>query len=160
MIQTKVLLHPVIKEVAEIIHKHVTDENAKQAEWVLPYMGDFRGFGRVTSLRHFRGYKGVYLICEHNVLVYVGMSNYSVNKALYRHFQRWTDRRQYRVTYNADTGNYFVAILPVGKTDDAGVLERLLIKALNPRDNREKYEYDHANSTNNEHFEQTEEPNF
>lgn len=109
-------------------------------DFITPYAGIMDKNGRRrTALRHHRGRCGVYLIKEDGVIVYVGMSNYCVNKALYRHFQSWSDRtgEHERRTYDGNSDRYTVAIIQtVGKADH---LEQELIRGLKPRDNRELY---------------------
>jgi hypothetical protein len=74
------------------------------------------------------------MIAVDGTVKYVGMSQSNAYKALYRHFQRWVDHRCWRATYDRETA---MACLIV--TDDAATLERDLIKAHNPPDNREYY---------------------
>lgn len=101
--------------------------------------------GKWCSLKNKYKKKGVYLIKENGVLVYIGMSGSCVKKALYRHFQIWNDRRweyypsehQYeRVVYDRNEYKYEVAII---ESEDAANLEKKLILKYNPRDNARKY---------------------
>jgi hypothetical protein len=105
-------------------------------DWMRPYHVTQTGV-RHTSLRHCRGKKGVYLIKEAEEIVYIGMSNFCANKALYRHFQRWNDNRECATRRVYDEDRCTVSML---LTDQATVCERFVIRALNPRDNLEKYE--------------------
>ena len=49
-----------------------------------------------------RGKAGAYLIYERGELAYVGHSKSDLYTAMYRHFQKWRDNTQVRVTYNRD----------------------------------------------------------
>lgn len=91
---------------------------------------------------------GVYIIREGNQVVYVGKSNADIKKTLYRHFQRWTDRRSIdakkyqiyeRVTYHGqDLNNYTVQVYYCNDTNKIDLLETTLIFKLKPRDNKQK----------------------
>ena len=59
----------------------------EQLHFTIPYR-IIKGCNK-TTLRHFRLQKGVYFIKEGPEIVYVGMSQSCVYKALYRHFERW-----------------------------------------------------------------------
>lgn len=95
---------------------------------------------------------GVYLIKENDVVVYIGRSKSNVKKTLYRHFQKWTDLRSdktrnyiARVTYHSmNINNYKVKVVLCNNISDTCALEEILIKALEPRDNKlkaKKYGY-------------------
>jgi len=94
---------------------------------------------RRTTLRQYWYLKGVYFICENGMVIYIGMSQSCVYKALYRHFESWDDPRIKRQTYTDDPFRYQVAIIP---SDDATQLEKEMIRLFKPRDNREFYEQD------------------
>ena len=94
---------------------------------------------RRTTLRHFRLKKGVYFIKEGSEIVYVGMSQSCVYKALYRHFERWNDWRISRQVYLEEPHQYSVAVFAC---EESVRMEREFIKWLTPRDNRELYEWD------------------
>jgi excinuclease UvrABC nuclease subunit len=83
---------------------------------------------------------GVYLIKENGKLVYIGMSQSNVYKALYRHFQTWNDRRSERVTYvdRMNRLDYTVRIV-YATPAQAARLEMALIIKHKPRDNENKY---------------------
>ncbi len=95
---------------------------------------------------------GVYIIKENDVVVYVGMSKKDVKSTLYRHFQKWTDRRGAtrkkkepydRVTYKDKDilgFTYQCKVILFSNEHDAFVMESLLIKRLKPRDNKNKAE--------------------
>lgn len=83
---------------------------------------------------------GCYIIKENNVIVYVGMSKSCVVKAMYRHFYKWTDN-PYRVTYEKEVENkIYTAAIIVCSAEQAGKLEQGLVLALNPRDNKDRFE--------------------
>jgi len=99
--------------------------------------------------------KGVYVIKKGEKIVYVGLSYSDVKRTLYRHFQKWTDRRTdytkrnqnyERVTYDGENRNLFKIKVIFCKTDkEVTLLEYLLIKKLKPRDNTIKkalYDYE------------------
>ena len=91
---------------------------------------------------------GVYIIRLFNEVVYVGKSNADIKKTLYRHFQRWTDRRSdhakkyqiyERVTYHLeDLDNYTCQVYYCDDTSKIDLLETTLIFKLKPRDNKQK----------------------
>ena len=84
--------------------------------------------------------KGVYFIKENGRLVYIGMSQSCIYKALYRHFQRWNTYQKV-VTYKdlLSINEYEVAVFMTDEHDIPS-LEKDLIIINNPRDNSLKYE--------------------
>lgn len=117
-----------------------------QTTFTPPFTEQTTGRGRVRSIGGWK-HAGIYLIKENGVIVYVGMSAYCVVKALYRHFYRWANdptrkTRFPRVTYvnHLEDRNYEVCVMKCSK-DDAPKIERGLIIAIKPRDNRERYEF-------------------
>ncbi len=120
----------------------------KYSTWFNPYtITDIKKFCNLT----YTG-SGVYLIKENDIVVYVGRSLTDVKKTLYRYFQKWTDLRfdktkNYiaRVTYfSMNINNYKVKVVLCSSIEDTCTLEELLIKTLEPRDNKlkaEKYGY-------------------
>ena len=99
--------------------------------------------------------KGVYVIKKKDKILYVGLSYSDVKRTLYRHFQKWTDKRTdwtkrnqnyERVTYDGENRNLFKVKVIFCKTDkEVTLLEYLLIKKLKPRDNTIKkamYEFE------------------
>lgn len=82
---------------------------------------------------------GVYLIKEKKSgqIVYVGMSESDVYKAMYHHFNSWNDKRSERAVYDRD--KHLIRIVYC-TFKQASRLERALIKRINPRDNSQKYE--------------------
>lgn len=94
--------------------------------------------------------KGVYIIKENNKVVYIGYSGYDVKQTLYRHFQKWNDKRHpetkrvqriERVTYynkNFDNDNYLIKVVFCKTAKEAEQLESALIKKFRPRDNSVK----------------------
>ena len=93
---------------------------------------------------------GVYVIKEYNKIVYVGFSASDVKKTLYRHFQKWVDKRHpdtkkmqriERVTYMDkyfNNDNYRVKVIFCKNEREASTLEHALIKKIKPRDNSVK----------------------
>ena len=83
-----------------------------------------------------RARPGVYLIFRAGVLRYVGYSRSDVYKALYRHFQRWSDgSRPYpRATYPKANGTK-VRVIYTTNPGQASRLERALIVRFRPLDN-------------------------
>jgi len=82
---------------------------------------------------------GVYMIKSERSgkVVYIGMSKSSLYKALYRHFQQWNDRTQYRATFSK-TG-YTIRIILCTPTQ-AEKLERALIAKHKPESNAQQFE--------------------
>lgn len=100
--------------------------------------------GKIYNKRNLKCYfkkAGVYIIKENGIVVYVGMSKSCVVEAMYRHFYRWKDWREERVTYYASLGlfQYECAIL-VFNSDTVEQVERALIFSMKPRDNKNLYE--------------------
>jgi excinuclease UvrABC nuclease subunit len=85
-----------------------------------------------------QGKPGVYLIYKNDKLRYIGYSGTNVYKTLYRHFQKWTDKTQVRVTYPDLTG-ITVRIVYTTNGSQASNLERALIVKYSPVDNPNKY---------------------
>lgn len=85
-----------------------------------------------------RNSAGVYLIYKNDVLRYVGFSRSDVYKSLYRHFQKWNDRKQQRVVYENKTG-IKVRVIYCNTGANADRLEKALIIKLKPKDNIDKY---------------------
>jgi len=81
---------------------------------------------------------GVYLIYNDTQLVYVGYSSYNLYKTMYRHFQRWNDPTQVRVTYNPNNPNIKVRVIYTTATRSKK-LEKAIILKYQPKDNPEKY---------------------
>ena len=100
--------------------------------FISPYVGDKTRFPA-------RKKPGVYLIKEKHSgkIVYVGMSESDVYKALYHHFNSWNDKRSERATY--DREKHLIRVVYC-TYKQASKLERALIKKINPRDNSQKYE--------------------
>lgn len=92
--------------------------------------------GGRTAFPH-RGTPGVYLIFPigADAPVYVGHGR-DVYKPLYRHFQRWEDPSQVRVTYPKQ--GYAVRVVYTKTLEQAVKLERALILKHRPKDNPNK----------------------
>ena len=85
-----------------------------------------------------RGRPGVYIIMKGGRPLYVGFSGSDLYKAMYRHFQRWNDPRQVRVTYSPNDDNLRARVVYTNTPQQAAKLERALIIKLKPRDNPQK----------------------
>lgn len=86
-----------------------------------------------------RNKAGVYIIYKSHKAVYVGFSRTDVYKALYRHFQKWNDPRQVRVTYSGSNEHIKVRVIYCNTSINADRLEKALIIKLKPVDNPQKY---------------------
>lgn len=122
--------------------------NKSYSNWIDPYK--IVNNKRVYSIKY-KG-SGVYLIKEKDEIVYIGRSKKDLTNTLYRHFQKWTDLRTdkqsnfiARITYYMmNISNYKVKVVICNNVEDICALEELLIKALEPRDNKlkaQKYNY-------------------
>lgn len=113
----------------------------KYSEWFLPYDVATE---KICTLQY-TGI-GIYMISENGVLVYIGRSKKDVKGTLYRHFQKWTDKRVNkersgiaRVTYyGKNRMNYMCKVILCSDIEDACTLEEILIKRIEPRDNKLK----------------------
>ena len=103
----------------------------KKSRWKTPYT--------VAGSTAFplREKSGVYLIRKDGEIVYIGMSQTDVYKTMYRHFQKWNDKRQIRVHYGRK--DCTVRVIYCNKAQ-ALKLEKALIVKYKPVDNPEKYE--------------------
>lgn len=101
---------------------------------VKPYQAN----GRTTF--NLQGLPGVYLIYVNDVIDYIGFSGTSVYKALYRHFQKWNDKSQVRVTYNKKQSNITVRVVYTRTKQYAFKLEKALINKYHPKSNPSQYE--------------------
>lgn len=81
---------------------------------------------------------GVYIIYKGDDIVYIGYSGTNLYKTLYRHFQKWDDPNQIRVTYNK-LANITVRVVYTATKNHAFRLEKALIKKYKPRDNPSLY---------------------
>jgi hypothetical protein len=107
---------------------------------------------RRANLKHTGA--GAYLISEERAgkkaIVYVGMASKDVKKTLYRHFQKWTDKRSdwgkkaqiyERVTYvDKNPERYRVKVIFCKTAKEAADLETFFILKFKPRDNTLKLE--------------------
>lgn len=92
-----------------------------------------------TNFRYTAGKSGCYLIYKNGVLVYVGMSKTDLYKTMYRHFQKWTDPTQIRISYNPNGRNRFTVRAVLCTPAKAEALEKMLILKHRPKDNPNKY---------------------
>jgi len=100
-----------------------------------------------TAIREYENKAGIYIILEENLktkkeeIVYVGHSSYDLYKTILRHFQKWTDTEQNRISYKKriinKTHNYKISVGITPKRS-AKLVERELILMYAPRDNKEK----------------------
>lgn len=83
--------------------------------------------------------KGVYIIYENNIVVYVGSSRYNLYKTMYRHFESWHNIIQKVVTYKNRQKKYKVEVFECGFKDVLTLETRFILK-YKPRDNKNKLE--------------------
>lgn len=95
---------------------------------------------------------GVYEIKENGKLVYVGFASKDVKKTLYRHFQKWVDKRNpntkaqttiERVSYfmpGESLAAFTCRVTFCNTATQAAILEQVLIQKQHPRDNKLKIE--------------------
>lgn len=90
---------------------------------------------------------GVYVLRESGKIVYIGFSGTDVRKTMYRHFQKWTDRRHPenrrgylydRVTYINKRDKFTAQVFFCKTAKEAATLENALILKYEPRDNSAK----------------------
>ena len=87
-----------------------------------------------------RNKSGVYLIKKRSEIfsvTYIGMSKTDIYTTMYRHFQRWNDKRFDRKVYERE--KYLIRVIYCTPLQ-AVKLERALIIRHNPKDNAEKYD--------------------
>lgn len=103
-------------------------------KWMPPYQPDGS-----TTFPESKNRTGVYLIREHQTVVYVGFSGYNLYKTMYRHFQSWKDKTQQRVTYDGKNPDITVRLIYCSRVQ-ADRLEKYLISRYDPRDNINRYQ--------------------
>jgi excinuclease UvrABC nuclease subunit len=81
---------------------------------------------------------GVYMIYKDEEIVYIGFSGTNLYKTMYRHFQKWEDSNQIRVTYS-NLKNITVRVVYTISKQHAFKLEKALIKKYKPKDNPSLY---------------------
>jgi len=88
---------------------------------------------------------GCYFIRKAGKIVYIGFSGTDVKKTMYRHLQKWKDKRHPenrraffydRVTYDRDAVTLQVVFTKTSK--EAAALEQILILKYKPQDNASK----------------------
>lgn len=85
-----------------------------------------------------KGKRGIYFIISKrsNAVRYVGFSGSDIYKTALRHFESWKDRTQVRVTYNRTGYKLKFFIFPNTATrEQIHRYERILIRAIKPKDN-------------------------
>lgn len=100
---------------------------------VKPYHAD----GKTTF--NLQGLPGVYLIYVGDVIDYIGYSGTNLYKTLYRHFQKWNDKTQIRVTYPKNQSNITVRVVYTKSANHAAHLEKSLINKYKPKSNPTQY---------------------
>lgn len=106
-------------------------------KWFSPYLSN----GKTALKSNTKAKRGLYFIKSRRTgkIVYVGYSNSSLYKTLYRHFQSWKDR-QYRATFRKS--DYVVKII-LSKSSLISDLEKFYIDKYKPTKNAQLYkEYD------------------
>ena len=83
-----------------------------------------------------RNRPGVYLIYKNDVLRYIGNAGRDIYTTMYRHFQSWDDRRQFRAVY--DRARCKVRVIYTNTAKQAQNLETALIVKHQPKDNDKK----------------------
>lgn len=121
----------------------ITNKKLKATNFFKPYNQDGSYNLKTTGT-------GVYIIKKNDRVLYVGLSLTDVRNTLYRHFQKWTDKRTNwtkksqmyeRITYEGQNRNMFlVKVIFTPTKSEAQILESLLILKLKPIDNTLKLE--------------------
>lgn len=106
-------------------------QRLRRTRFLPPYLPS----GRTTFSE--AGCPGCYIITKAGRIRYVGFSANNVYKTLYRHFQKWNDPRQERVTY-MQRHDVRVRVLYTPSAAKARELERALIIKHQPPDNTDK----------------------
>lgn len=99
-----------------------------------PYI-DYR-----TGLHHaLKDKSGVYLImnAKSGAVEYVGNSASDLYKTMYRHFQSWKDKQQYRATFPKN--GYLARVILIEKPEHIYELEKYYIHKFKPKANEQKY---------------------
>jgi hypothetical protein len=126
----------------------ISRKKLRITKWFPPYTGEKDKRGRKIATMTQTG-RGCYLIKKDGKIVYVGKSDKSLKKTIYRHFQQWTDLRSAygrraepydRVTYKYDPGHYLIKVIYSNSSKENDLLEQVLIKKLKPKDNSLKLE--------------------
>ena len=96
----------------------------------------YQGNGKTTF--NIQNKPGVYLIYRGEDIVYIGFSGTNLYKTLYRHFQKWNDPTQIRVTYR-NLNDITVRVVYTATKQHAFKLEKALINKYKPKDNPTQY---------------------
>lgn len=92
---------------------------------------------------------GVYILRKAGKITYIGFSATDVRKTMYRHFQKWNDKRHPenrraflydRVTYKDERSQFACQVIFCKTGREASILENAMILKYTPRDNRAKLE--------------------
>jgi len=100
-----------------------------------PYFNDSKG--QTHTFFSDRKKAGVYLVYDGKKVIYVGYSGADVYKTMYRHFQSWEDRRQYRATFNRQRHKVRVVYCT---EPQAWKLEKALILKYKPEYNENTFD--------------------
>ena len=113
----------------------------RKSRWFSPYAKPGK-----TNLKPAKARSGVYLIRrnfptdEKPVILYIGMSQTDLYKTITRHFQKWEDDSQVRVTY-PQTADYQIRIIFCTPRQAVKLEEALRANYL-PKDNPQPLPYD------------------
>ena len=100
---------------------------------------DKNGKPNIKALDYKKKQSGVYFIKNTlDKIVYVGYSENNLYKTIYRHFQQWTDKTKQQPRFVYDK-KYKVRII-FTTPQRAAMLEKYLIKKMQPEDNSFKYQ--------------------
>lgn len=83
---------------------------------------------------------GVYFIRENGVLVYIGLSGHCIKVRCYRKFSKpdvWQGKPRFSYEETKDVHVYEIAHIIVRDKKMRNEMEQMLIRELNPRDNRQ-----------------------
>ena len=105
------------------------------SKWFLPYYRTKSGAYRTTLQYITRSQCGVYIIRSRKTkeILYVGYSSGQLYKTLYRHFQKWDDKTQYRASYSQKSA-YEVMVVLTMSCKLSYIIEQYYHKTLKPRD--------------------------
>lgn len=116
---------------------------ALKAYKFIPVYNEIPGNGKngTSNIAFASKKRGVYIIKENDLIVYVGSSTIDLYKTSIRHFQEW-DSRQRRVTYKSKLkkNRYTIRFIFMDSDSRIRLLESALIQKYNPRDNMRQEE--------------------
>ena len=126
----------------------------KATQWFSPYTGLRLPNGKRDASLKKTG-RGVYMIAKDGFfspeIIYVGKASTDVKKTLYRHFQKWTDRRHpdnkraqiyERVSYtDSEITDIICKVIFCSDQKNIDAIERALIMKYTPEDNTQKLDF-------------------